>query len=60
MRQAVRQVVTALSALPHSARRHHLTARSRPRALVSKDGRSALVTFQVPGQISNEDQAVAP
>jgi RND superfamily putative drug exporter len=60
MRQSVRQVVTALSALPHSAR--HITSPLDPghRALVSKDGRSALVTFQVPGKISNEDQAVAP
>jgi putative drug exporter of the RND superfamily len=60
MRHSVRQVVTALSALPHSAR--NITSPLDPGhgALVAKDGRSALVTFQVPGKISNEDQAVAP
>jgi len=64
MRQAARQLVTALEALPKSAigiaSPLTLTARhgdSRP--LVSADGRSALVTFNVPGNASNQDQAVA-
>jgi RND superfamily putative drug exporter len=60
MRHAVRQVVTALSALPHSARDIASPLDPGHGALVAKDGRSALVTFQVPGKISNEDQAVAP
>ena len=64
MRQAARQLVTALTALPRSAAGIGspltLTARhgdSRP--LVSADGRSALVTFTVPGNVRNQDQAVA-
>jgi len=59
MRQAVRQVVTALSALPHSARDIVSPLGSGHAALVAGDGRSALVTFHVPGA-ANEDQAVAP
>ena len=64
MRQAARQLVTALAALPGSAAGIGsplaLTAShgdSRP--LVSADGRSALVTFNVPGNARNQDQAVA-
>ena len=64
MRQAARQLVTALAALPRSAAGIGspltLTARhggSRP--LVSADGRSALVTFNVPGNVGNQDLAVA-
>ena len=64
LRQAVRQVVTALTALPEDAA--HLQSpltvgaqRSGARSLVSADGRSALVTFVVPGSTSNQDQAVA-
>jgi putative drug exporter of the RND superfamily len=64
MRQAVRQVVTALAALPKDAARIQspLTAaaqRSGGRSLVSADGRSVLVTFVVPGSTSDQDQAVA-
>ena len=64
MRQAVRQVVTALSALPKDAAHiaSPLTAGGRrpgSRSLVSADGRSALVTFVVPGSTANQDQAVA-
>ena len=64
MRQAARQLVTALAALPKSAAGIGspltLTARhgdSLP--LVSADGHSALVTFNVPGSVRNQDQAVA-
>ena len=64
MRQAVRQVVAALSALPKDAAhiQSPLTAGARgpgSRSLVSADGRSALVTFVVPGSTANQDQAVA-
>ena len=60
LRQAVRQVVAALSALPHSARDIRSPAGPGHAGLVAGDGRSALVTFGVPGNLRNEDQAVAP
>ena len=60
MRQAVRQVVTALSALPHSARDIAAPVGHGQAGLVAGGGRSALVTFKIPGKASNEDQAVAP
>ena len=60
MRQAVRQVVTALSALPHSARDIVSPLSPGHAGLVAGDGRTALVTFQVPEKAANEDQAVAP
>ena len=60
MRQAVRQVVTALSALPHSARDIVSPLSPGHAGLVAGDGHSALVTFHVPGKAANEDQAVAP
>jgi putative drug exporter of the RND superfamily len=60
MRQAVRQAVTALSALPHSARDIVSPLSPGHAGLVAGDGRSALVTFHVPGKAANEDQAVAP
>jgi RND superfamily putative drug exporter len=64
LRQAVRQVVTALAGLPASAAQIQspLTgsaAHSGGRSLVSVNGRSALVTFVVPGRTSDQDQAVA-
>ena len=64
LRQAVRQVAAALAALPTSAAhiQSPLTAgapRSGGRSLVSADGRSALVTFVVPGSTKDQDQAVA-
>jgi putative drug exporter of the RND superfamily len=59
MRQAVRQVVTALHGLPRPTASSIRSPLSRGNAtLVSADGRSALVTFNVTG--SNEDQAVLP
>jgi RND superfamily putative drug exporter len=59
MQQATRQVVAALAALPRDAGaiRSPLTAGNA--SLVSADGRSALVRFQVPSNGSNADQAVA-
>jgi len=64
LRQAVHQVAAAVAALPASAAhiQSPLTAgapRSGGRSLVSADGRSALVTFVVPGSVKDQDQAVA-
>ena len=64
MRQAARQLVTALAALPKSAAGigSPLTlaaGHGDSRPLVSADGRSALVTFNVPGNVPNQDRAVA-
>ncbi|MBV9095733.1 MAG: MMPL family transporter [Streptosporangiaceae bacterium] len=56
MRQAVRQVVTALRARPQAAADIE-SPLSRP-GLVS--GRSALVTFNVAGKPGDDDQAVVP
>jgi RND superfamily putative drug exporter len=56
IREAVRQVVTALRALPKAAADVQ-SPLSRP-GLVS--GRSALVTFNVAGNPGNDDQAVVP
>ncbi|MGD0603928.1 MAG: MMPL family transporter [Streptosporangiaceae bacterium] len=60
MRQAVQQVASALAGLPGAAAdiRSPLTASNR--ALVSADGRSALITFQVPGPVADNATAVAP
>jgi RND superfamily putative drug exporter len=70
MRQAVRQVATSLRALPRSAAdvRSPLDGATAARTrgagagngLVSADGRSALVTFAVPGNVDDEDQRVVP
>ncbi len=61
MQQAVRQVVTALRALPRSATDIQSplgTGSSAGGGLVS--GNSALVTFNVAGNPDNDDQAVVP
>jgi len=59
LRAATRQVVTALSALPRRTASDIKSPLSRGDAsLVSANGRSALVTFNVTG--SKEDQAVVP
>ena len=60
MRATARQVTAALGALPHAARDIASPLDPGHSALVSADGRSALVTFTVPGTVSNSDQAVAP
>jgi RND superfamily putative drug exporter len=59
MQQAARQVVAALTELPRDAGaiRSPLTAGNS--SLVSADGRSALVRFQVPSHNGSADQAVA-
>ena len=58
MRTAASQVAAALAALPKDATgiRTPLSCRRR-QALVSKDGRSALVTFTVPGNVPDVNQA---
>ena len=56
IRQAVRQVVAALRALPHAAT--DIKSPLTTQGLVS--GRSALVIFNVAGNPSNDDQAVVP
>jgi putative drug exporter of the RND superfamily len=60
MRRAVRQVTSALRRLPHTARNIASPLDPGHAALVSADGRSALVTFQLPGNGQNEDQQVGP
>jgi putative drug exporter of the RND superfamily len=59
LRQATRQVVSALSRLPKStASDVRSPLNPAGSSLVSADGRSVLVTFNVTG--ANEDQAVVP
>jgi RND superfamily putative drug exporter len=60
LRQATRQVVTALRALPHAAADIRSPLSSGGSSLISANGRSALVTFNVPGNSNNEDQTVVP
>ena len=60
MRQAARQLTTALAALPGAATGIRSPLRPGSRALISADGRSALVTFQVPGSASDPATAVEP
>jgi putative drug exporter of the RND superfamily len=58
MRHAARQVAAALARLPNAAT--DVRSPLAHRALVSSDGRSALVTFQVPGPADDQATAVAP
>ena len=60
MRQAARQVVAGLSRLPGSVSDPRSPLGPGGQALVSADGRSALVTFKVPGDHAKQDQTVAP
>jgi len=57
MRQAAGQVAASLAALPKYATGIRTPLSAGGQALVSKDGRSALVTFSVPGNVSSVDQA---
>ena len=57
MRQAASEVAAALSALPKSAAGIRSPLSAGGQSLVSKDGRSALVTFQVPGNVADAGQA---
>ena len=60
MRQAVSQVTAALSRLPGSAAGIRSPLRPGGQTLVSANGRSALVTFTVPGPAADVTTAVAP
>ncbi|HEY2489704.1 MAG TPA: MMPL family transporter [Streptosporangiaceae bacterium] len=60
MRRAVSEVATALARLPHAATGIRSPLGAGSHALVSADGRSALVTFQVPGPAADQTTAVAP
>jgi putative drug exporter of the RND superfamily len=57
MRQAAAQVAASLAALPKYATGIKTPLSAGNQALVSTDGRSALVTFSVPGNVSSVDQA---
>jgi RND superfamily putative drug exporter len=59
MREATRQVAAALHGLPKSAAHVRSPLTPGAAALLSAGGRSALVTFSIPGNSSNEDQTVA-
>jgi putative drug exporter of the RND superfamily len=60
LRQAARQVVAVLSRLPHAAVDIHSPLGPGASALISRDGRSALVTFEVPGPQAGQATAVEP
>jgi RND superfamily putative drug exporter len=60
LRQAVRQVTAALRGLPRAAADVRSPLESGTSGLVSDGGRSALVTFNVPGKIDDADTHVAP
>jgi RND superfamily putative drug exporter len=57
MRQAASQVAAALSARPQYAAGIRTPLSAGGQSLVSKDGRSALVTFEVPGNVADVNQA---
>jgi putative drug exporter of the RND superfamily len=59
MRQAASQVAASLAGLPEYATGVKTPLSAGGQALVSKDGRSALVTFDVPGNVQNLDKAVS-
>jgi putative drug exporter of the RND superfamily len=60
LRQATQQVVAALRSLPHAAADIRSPLSSGGGSLISANGRSALVTFNIPGNSNNEDQTVVP
>jgi putative drug exporter of the RND superfamily len=59
VRQATRQVVGALAALPNAAATIRSPLSPGGRGLISADGRSWLVTFTVPGTADQAGKAVA-
>jgi RND superfamily putative drug exporter len=59
MRQAVRQLVAALRGLPHAATDVRSPLSPGGSSLVSADGRSVLVSFQIPGPVASQDTTVA-
>ena len=58
LRQAVRQVAAALAALPKTAIDVRSPFTAGGHGMISRDGRSALVTFTVAGKPDNADQTV--
>jgi RND superfamily putative drug exporter len=60
LRQATAQVVAALQGLPRSAATIRSPLSPGGGSLISASGRSALVTFNIPGNSDNEDQTVVP
>jgi RND superfamily putative drug exporter len=59
LRQAVRQVTAALTALPNVAIDVRSPTTAAGGGLISRDGRSALITFAVAGNPDNADRTVA-
>jgi putative drug exporter of the RND superfamily len=57
MRRAASQVAAALSVQPKYATGISTPMQTGGHPLISKDGRSALVTFEVPGNVADIDQA---
>ena len=60
MRHAVSEVAAGVARLPHAATGIRSPLAGGSHALVSADGRSALVTFQVPGPVADQATTVAP
>jgi hypothetical protein len=65
-RAAIRQVTVALERIPRVASQRPVAAgaggtslAAGGHGLISRDGRSALVTFEVAGNVNNRDQIVA-
>jgi len=59
IRQAIRQVTAALAAMPHVATGIQSPLAPGGHKLISRDGRSALIMFNVAGQTGNAGQTVA-
>jgi RND superfamily putative drug exporter len=60
MQQAARQVAASLARLPHAATDIRSPLGAASHGLISADGRSAIVMFQVPGAAADQATAVAP
>jgi putative drug exporter of the RND superfamily len=60
MRQAAAQVAAALRGLPHAAADVRSPLSPGGSSLISANGRSALITFNIPGNSDNMDQTVVP
>jgi putative drug exporter of the RND superfamily len=60
LRQAAGQVAASLARLPHAAAGIRSPLQPGQHGLVSADGRSALVTFKVPGPAADQPTAVGP
>jgi RND superfamily putative drug exporter len=60
IRRAIRQVTGALSAMPKVATGIESPLSAGGGKLISRDGRSALVTFNLAGDPNNADQTVVP